>query len=136
MKIDRETATQDFNRFVGKLKVKERKLKKLEEEKEAVIELIEEGSAIVDESGILTYKLDFPVENDQGEAILSELKFRGARISVDDLEKNLQGNASDMQKARNTLALLTGSNAAYLKKMDGDDYTDIMNSVVAFYLPR
>ena len=136
MKIDKETAVNDFDRFIEKLKIKARKLTKLEEEKELLILLIQEGNVEVDNEGMLKYKLDFPILNDKGETFLSELNFRARGLTADEVNKSLGGKNSDMDKTINTLSVLTKQNSAIIKKINSDEFSDISNSIMAFFLPR
>ena len=132
-KVDIEVAEQDFQRFVKALKVNELKLKKLEEEKEAVIELIEYGYAYVDEEGKITYKLIEPVTFESGKEAISELKFDLRRITVGEMEKNMTGK-NDIEKTRRMFGFLTKTNSGLFKGLK-DDFMNIAN-IAAFFLPR
>ena len=133
MKVDIEIAEQDFQRFIEALKVNELKLKKLEEEKDAVIELIEYGHACVEEDGKIIYKLIEPVEFESGKEAISELKFGLRRITVGEMEKNMIGK-NDIEKTRRMFAYLTKTNSGLFKGLK-DDFMNVAN-IAAFFLPR
>lgn len=132
-KVDIEVAEHDFQRFVEALKINELKLKKLEEEKDAVIELIEYGYISVDEEGKITYKLIEPVEYESGKEALSSLTFGLRRVTVGEMEKQMVGK-NDIEKTRRMFGYLTKQNSALFKKM-GDDFMNISH-IAAFFLPR
>lgn len=132
-KVDIEVAEQDFQVFVDALKINELKLKKLEDEKDSVIELIEYGYASVDEDGRITYKLVEPVTFESGNEALSELTFGLRRITVGEMEKQMVGK-NDIEKTRRMFGYLTKQNSALFKKM-GDDFMNVSN-IAAFFLPR
>jgi len=136
-KITKELAVEEFNRFAEKLKIKARKLAKLEAEKDLFIQLMLEGNITIDDEGIATYKLDAPIIDDNENVVLSELKFRSRKFSVDEVNKAMGSDKKrELDKTLDVLALLTKSNAAFVKKIDSDEFTDISNSLMAFYLPR
>ena len=133
-KVDIEVAEQDFQRFIDALKVNELKLKKLEEEKESVIELIEYGHACVEEDGKIIYKLIEPVTFEvSGKEAISELKFGLRRITVGEMEKHMVGK-NDIEKTRRMFAYLTGTNSGLFKGLK-DDFMNVAN-IAAFFLPR
>lgn len=131
--IDVKTAESDMKRFFDSLKLSELKLSKLEEETESLLELIQLGYVKIDDDGKLTYKLQYPLKNDVGDITLSELVFVNRRITVGEMEKNLQGK-NDVEKSRRMLAYLTNQNSAFFAKMD-DDFVSL-GTISAFFLPR
>lgn len=134
MKVDRTTAENDLQRFIELLKIKDKKLEKLEEEKEEILSGIEYGNITIDDDGVITYKLDDPVLFDDGDDALTEVTFSKRRVSVGEMEKKMIGK-TDMEKSRKLIAFLVGKNSALFEKVMGDDYAAITN-IAAFFLPR
>jgi hypothetical protein len=133
MKVANEIAVQDFERFVESLKISERKLEKLQEEKAELINLIMEGLIIINEDGKLIYKLQYPICDKDNQPVLTEMKFGGRRITVGEMEKKMIGK-NDVEKARKMIAYMTGTNSALLEQMD-DDFV-ALGTISAFFLPR
>lgn len=132
--IDRDTAREDFERFVKELKVNDIKRSHLEEEEENAITYIEQGYLTVSENGELTYQLMYPIEVEEGEDI-EKLTFRKKRVRVEDMEKKMVGK-NDMEKTRKIFAFLTnGVNSGIFSKVDADDFKAI-SDIAAFFLPR
>lgn len=133
-KIDRETAEQDFNRFAQALNISERKLNKLGEEKEGVIELIEYGQLMVSNDGAAEFILAYPI--DKGSEKMESLTFKPRRLTVREVEKftnNAKGG--DLEVARRLIGALVSENSALLGGLDSDDFTDL-SKISAFFLPR
>jgi len=132
-KVAYEIAVLDFERFIESLKISELKLEKLQDEKDEIIKLISAGFIIIDESGRLIYKLQYPISNKDGEVVLSEMKFCSRRITVGEMEKKMVGK-NDIEKARKMVAYMTSTNSAFIEQMD-DDFV-ALGMISAFFLPR
>lgn len=133
-KVDRETAESDLQRFIDDIGINELKLSKIEDEREAVTTLIEHGYLVVNEAGSLTYNLQYPVKNDDGQISLESIDLKQKRYSVGDLEKHMVGK-SDLEKTRKMLAHMTGENAGLIYKIDSEDLI-ALGEITAFFLPR
>lgn len=131
--VDRETAERDFLTFIEALKIKPRKLEKLEEEKEEVLKGIEYGNIKISEDGVATYVLDEPLEFDNGDKI-TELTFVNRRITVGEMESKMIGK-NDIEKTRRMFAYLTKQNSGIYTKMQADDFM-LVSQIAAFFLPR
>jgi len=130
MKVSKDVATQDFKRFTDGLKISDKKLSKLQDEKDQFIELIQFGNIIIKDDLSVVYKLDIPLDD----ANISELIFECKRVKVSDIEKRMTGK-TDMEKSRNMMSFLTGQNSSLLGEIDADDFISL-SSIASFFLPR
>jgi len=134
MKVDRETAELDFQRFVESLNISARKLENLETEKDEFIKGIEYGNILIAEDGSVSVKLDDPIEYEDNSEAISEIRFIKRRVTVGEMESKMIGK-SDMEKTRRIFAFLAKQNSAIFKKVQADDYF-LISQVAAFFLPR
>ena len=129
--VSRDVAEQEIESWLSIRKVRQKKIEGNEDQMENLIEAVQEGLISVNDDGVLTQKLNWPVgENDY----LKELKYK-VRLKVADSHKHLSGlKAGDMDgRMLAYVCALTNQSKTLIGGMDSDDY-GIANSIVVFFL--
>ena len=75
VKIDREHAQDDIERWADARRMSDKKKAANSETIESLVDAIEQGVLIVNEDFSLTQKFTFPIENTEGAIELGEIKF-------------------------------------------------------------
>jgi len=131
IKIDTETAERDYKKFVETLNLSDLKLAKLEEEKGALVQLIEYGYLEIGEE--IVYNLEVPFA--KGQEMVTTLIFKNRRFTLDEVDKYTAGSKSDIETSRRLLSALVCTNSALLKGLDSEDFVNL-GKISAFFLPR
>lgn len=131
--VSREVAEKDVSRWLDTRRVSEKKRGEYSANIEDLIEAVSEGRLIVDDSGYLTQKLEFPM----GESgSIKELKYH-PRITVGDVRQamNAMSAKSSDADARviSHIAASTKVATNVIQRMDTSDYS-LSQAVAIFFL--
>ena len=134
-KMDIESATLEFNKWLDYKRVKQARREEKEAFGEAIISSIMDGDLIINEKTfIMTYKLLFPILDNKGNEYLSELKFN-PRVKVKEL--NIKLKAVKVEDADGRLLAHAASscdkNVGELALIDTED-NDIVKSIAGYFL--
>jgi len=135
-KVDQESALKDFEKWIFIKKIRDQKRQENAKGKfeDVIVSSIAEGDLSIDENGYITQKLIFPIIDDNGNDILTELRFI-PRIPVKLLNIKLKGvDASDADKRQVAyVSALTQVNMGILEKLDSED-SRISQAIVMYFL--
>lgn len=132
MKVDKDTAKADVEKWLNAKRFPERKKAKYEEQINELIEMVQYGELVVSEDGKLTYKIQCPSE--EADSPTQNIEFKN-RISPKAvmlcLQKYKNPNSSHAQIIAHVSAasnLTTGQ----VEKLDTTDFSAISNIAVFF----
>ncbi len=134
-----EVAIEEISKFLQIHLPKEFRRGKMTEEKIKedyidVIEAIEDGVLVFDEHNKPSYKLQNPIKNENGEAVITEISFR-ARIKGAD--KTILMNGIDPKKQLGdymikVISYMTQLESALVKKLDKQDF-EVLNQICSVF---
>jgi hypothetical protein len=131
-KITQDIAEKDVKRWLDARRTSTKKIESMESSIKEMEGYVMDGKLIVDEDGLLTQILDFPIGE---ESFIKELKFKN-RISVGDIQKRMTGNnvkSGDIDGRLMVYAsALTDKLFAQIAKMDSSDYS-VTSTVASFF---
>lgn len=132
--VDKQTAVQDFERWLTFKRISDNKRADSQDQEEIIVEAIESGKATIDDDCVIKFKLEFPVENQNGEKTLLELNFM-PRLKVKILNKYLKGVKANDADGRilSHIAALTATNPRLIEELDTTDY-NFCQSIVMYFL--
>jgi len=129
-----EQAKKEVNKWLDFKKVDVEKRDENIESIEAIAKSISTGYLVLDKDHNLIQELKFPMEDEDGNVVMSQLKFK-PRLKMGEIQNKTQN-----LKAGDTFALITGYicaltniNSGLIKQLDSEDYK-IAQSVVIFFL--
>ncbi len=134
MAMNYEMAQAEVNKWLDAKKVKQRKRESYPDAIEHITNAIAEGSLFLSEDFKLTQKLSFPVCDNSGAEVFSELEYK-PRLTVFDTQaatKNVKAGDADGRIMAYASAL-TGKSNGLLGKLDTEDYT-LVQSITVFFL--
>jgi len=132
--VSYEVASQLVEGWLDYKKIKERKREAFSEAQEALVQAVMDGELKLDELYNMTYMLNVPIEDENGEVVIDKLVFK-PRLKVSEVEtkkKGLKGDDPDNK----ILAYIAGStlqNTAIIKKLDTADY-NFCSNIILFFL--
>jgi hypothetical protein len=130
-KIDPEIAQSEFKRWAEAKKIPEKALEKHEDDAEAIVDAIREGSLLLEDDLSFTQNLKFPVK--EGE--INQLKYK-FRISEGELAASTKGLRADEligQMPICYISALTGQNRGIIRSLDPVDVS-LGKHIAAFFL--
>lgn len=134
MKISRNVATADFERWLVYKKINDRVRQENISYEEKIIDAIEDGILTINDDLVMELSLQFPVLTDQGETALDKLIFK-PRITVQQLNIKLKpvkpGDTEGMKIAY--IAALTDQNSGMIAKLTTEDAL-ICQSICMYFL--
>ena len=133
-KVSLDQAKKEVNNWLSFKKVDQEKIDENVENVDALAKAISAGYLVMDKDFNFIQELKFPIEDEDGKPVKSQLKFK-PRLKMGEIQSKTQS-----LKAGDTFALitsyicaLTNSNSGIIKLMDSEDYK-IAQSVVIFFL--
>lgn len=141
-KVSIKVAREELKRWFEKSRFKDNKISRFkpeDEEKEEesieglILEAICSGAVVIDEEGMISQKLDFPLKKGN-EVFLDTLKFK-PRLTVGEVNRVSNGVKPGDQRANmiaNTSAR-TGNPKSVLELMDAEDF-DTTALIMAYFL--
>lgn len=141
MEITREQANIEFDKWAEYRKLRDGKRKSFEQQEELIKEVMQTGDLVLKDDFFFEYKLNTPITNDNGDEIVSVLRFK-PRIRKQDLINHYRGVKPDDVDRRllATIAALTDKSESTLpitKNLIGKLYTDDMEvceSIALYFL--
>ena len=133
-KMSLELATQEFEKWLEYKKVKSRKREVNKDQEEILIDAISNGNLVVTDEFNLSYELEFPIKNEDGDISLGVLTFK-PRLRVSDINSKMKGVKSNDVDGRvlGYIAASTNQNTGLLKRLDMEDY-GICQAVIMYFL--
>ena len=133
-KVDLKTASDEVDKWLDYKRLNDKKRESRKEQIETLLDAIADGNLILNEDNTITYKLAFPIEDQNGSPALTELKFK-PRIASGDVDNYLKGiKPSDADgRLRAYISCLTGVSSGLIKKLDTVD-TDVPQAIALFFL--
>lgn len=130
--VDYEIAKSDVNAWLDEIRCKPRKRDSKSDEIETLIEAVQYGELILNDSREFTLKLEHPIES--GDSPIEELKFKN-RCSISGVRQQLKGiKDGDFQGMYLAYAaVMTGKPKGTLNKMETMD-AELMRTIVGFFL--
>lgn len=127
-KVDPVVAAGEVTRWLDQKRVMPKKRESLKEQIETMTDAIVHGVLSIDEEGVITHKLLYPLEG-----FAEELTYK-PRIRVEDVQARLKNQKSTDVDARilATMAALTGKSMGVLAKLDSEDLS-VAQSIVIFF---
>ena len=92
-----------------------------------------DGDLVLNKDNVFIQKLKFPIKDEDGKEVLSELKFV-PRIPVIDIEKKSKGmEANNYSVVRAYICALTKINSGLVGRLDTEDHR-VSQAIVSFFL--
>lgn len=132
--IPMSAAMEEVEKWLEYKKVKPSKREEYADNIEEIAECISLGIITYDEkTNELKHNLQFPLENDKGESMLSELVYK-PRIRVKETKPHMKGVKTGDSDGRVMayLCAVTNQNRMMLENLDYSDYS-ISSSIVVFF---
>lgn len=130
--IAREIAEKEFMQWFEAKKLPKNLLEKNSDDKEAIVNAIEEGKLVLNEDNTFTQKLSFPVSF--GDTSISELTFK-FRVQEGELAASMRGiKTEDLigQISICYVSVLTGQNKGIIRALDPSD-SYLGKKIAAFF---
>lgn len=129
-KIVREVAEPEVNKWLDLKKIPTTTRKAHQKNFDNIVNAVMHDAISFDEKGVITHKLNFPIEDKDGNPVCSEFKYK-LRLTVDEIQACLSAGGDTQIYG----AALTSANpipAAYFGKLDTTDLS-ILSSIVVFF---
>jgi hypothetical protein len=130
--IAREIAEKEFMQWFEAKKLPKNLLEKNSDDKEAIVNAIEEGKLVLNEDNTFVQKLSFPVSF--GDTSINELTFK-FRVQEGELAASMRGiKTEDLigQISICYVAVLTGQNKGIIRALDPSD-SYLGKKIAAFF---
>ena len=131
--IPKELAKQEFNKWLDFKRIKPAKREQNKASENSIIDSFMDGNMVLNENHSITYTLDFPITNDDGEVTVRELKIK-PRVFTGELNAALSTVDATTPDGRifAYIKALTSEVNGILNKIDSGDYAQLQNIVTYF----
>ena len=141
MKLTKEQAKAEFDKWAEFKHLRENKRKAFEAQEEIITEALQYGDIVLKDDFTLEYKLIYPIQTDTGEEVVSVLKFK-PRIRKQDMISHYRGIKVDDADKRvlATIAALVDKSESTIpitKNLIGKLYTEdmeICEAIAVYFL--
>jgi hypothetical protein len=133
--ISKEVALDELESFINKWVKRPVAKSKLEKTYPDVLDAIIDGFLSIDDEGMPSYKLKFPLKNDEGNVTVSEITGFRTRIkpsTLADLAKGLHPTEEVFQLQLNMTAYILNQPVAMIDKFERYDY-DALNQIASVF---
>lgn len=134
--ISREVAEKEVESWLDRMSFRKSKREKKEfkESVENLVDSMMDGLLSICEDGSLKYKLQYPVKDDEGNPVLSELTF-GKRITIENFAKQIKISKAETSEEKSVVLIstLTGEPQGLITKTKMGDFTEL-GGMAAFFL--
>jgi len=127
-----EIALKEVTGWLDKKRVMGKEREKKQDEIDVMVDAVVNGILSIDEAGIITHKLLFPVEDKDGNIAIDTLSYR-LRIDTATINQKLQGVKMDMSMISAYGAALTGRLIGEVNKLDTQD-SKILRTIATFFM--
>ncbi len=123
-KISEDQAKIELGKWLDIKKINQRKREDKVEFAKEIIDSIMSGDTVIDEKGVITYKLLFPIQTKEGKETIKSFEFQ-PRLLQRDARAALQGIKADDGDGRIVayISALTGQAKAIIGGLDTVDHT-------------
>jgi len=136
-KVDRKTAAQEFEQWLDYNKIRAKKRLENENSSDLVVELIQDGSVIVDlEKKSIKYTLAHPITDKSGAAIYQDIEIK-SRVTLAQFSQELSQISvkldDGISRVTAMVAASSGLNVNLLTGLDMADF-ETLQAIVIFLL--
>ena len=133
-KVNKEVAEKEVLAFLKYNKIRERVIKKHQDNVDAIVDLIMDGDMVVDnEKHSITYKLPFPILSLDGTPIYSEICIKN-RVTLQTFSEAFNSISAKLEegiaRVMAIIAAASGLNVNLLKTLDMASFSAIQNVAV------
>lgn len=130
-RVSREVAEADVCRWLDLKRVRNRKRENSKDQIENMIDAVEDGVLSIDEDGVITHQLSFPI----GDEVKKESISYKLRVSAGEIKKRTQRVGITDWDGRVTayISALTGESENAVNRLDSDDF-NIANNIALFFM--
>lgn len=136
MKINREVAEQEVKGWVKAKGFRASKVEKedFQESIDLLIDSVMDGLLSVNEDNSLTYKLQYPIQDEDGNNVLESMTFN-KRLTVGFFTNKMKSSKAKTQEEKTILMIseLTGEPAGLIQKVQMADFTEL-GVIATFFL--